>query len=635
MNPLYIQKAQEKKEKIDLREKLSSNRLDADLIQKVNESREILEAAKQKLSGPSPTVDATTAKELKNVLSLVLEQTNKAQNQSRSVWDRIAPPETTQNTIQIKEELDDDDDDNDSLLKGRFVQETHAQDIVVTMPNKEFLETEETKPKPFKKYHNLAPLEPDAIMPVLKKPKIDKKPRISNNRNTQQNHRNSWNRDRDYGKKRWKNTGATRESVHLQTSSFKRDMSPMRKFSTKTPLLSPPRHPHSPPRRHFSPDRRLSPSFQSRNSQRRSTSPFEGTSTFDSRRQMTSPERPFSPSNRQMSPPRRLRSSSQRSLLDLSPIRQLSPPSRRQMTSTRTRCLPVSPMKRQMSSERQSISPSGRIMSSSRPRDTMSPRHPSPIRHSSTYRISPDCVASSSKWQQSPLRQRSPSPNYIDNWDIPTREQSEQSIWRRHSDEKPYENVWHNEQPPASNWQSNSDNERYHKSINQDKSWGIRNQPPYGNSLWQSSDNRWSETSRSPTTNNWDIHRRESLSNRQESWIDTENQRWEQANRNNSWRPGGQEDLPEDARDPWGDEGNVGLEERWMNQPGSSNWSRENWQNNSNTNINEPRWTPSNDMIKKIPSPSWQGGNNIGSWQQSNYDFQSQRSFNDVYRDRR
>lgn len=662
---------------------MSSNRIDADLIQKVNKSRQILEAAKEKLSGPSPTVDATTAKELKNVLSLVLDQTNKLQTQlPRSVWDRIAPPETDQ----MKKDLDDD-----PLLKGRFVQETRAQDIVITAANKEYLETEDVKPK-FKKYHNLAPLEPDTVMPLSAKP--------SDNRGRQQNQNNSWNRNKNFNKNRWNDT----ESIRKPTSPMKRQdlafkhRTPLNRFSPKRPLLSPPRRPSSPPRRHLPMDRPYethgSPSHREYSPPRRPASPLSHiASSSGGRMQITPPRRPFSPLNQAMSPPRPPRRSIGR---PVSPIphyissSRLSPPRReispigiydssaRQISPMRR---PISPRDHQMSTDRRPVSPVGRMMSPSRSRDMIPPpRHHSPsMRRFSPHRMSSG-MSSPPRRQQSPSRRQSPPSNrFADEWDIPSRGAIEQSsTWQRFVNDKP-ENVWRNERQPTTsgNWQALSDNDRYCKPVNQEKSWDARDALFHGNSWgskqslakpgvkepWQNSDNRWSGPSRSGAGGeNW--------SRGKEPWMNMDKSRssWEQSN--DSWNQGDKDDwndLPEDARDPWGDESNLGLKERWMNldnQPSSSGWSREtdkgdpwtkskdSWQNKSqafaakqpnqnsgNPSMNESRWIPLNEVTKKVPlSTNWQGGNNVPTWQSSNYNFpsQSQRPFmTNPFKDRR
>ncbi|XP_072761236.1 uncharacterized protein [Anoplolepis gracilipes] len=697
LNPLFEKKNENK---IDLRKKLS-NRIDTDLIQRVNEkvNREILEVAKEQLSRPSPTVDATTAKEIKNVLSLVLEQTNKLQNQlPRSVWDRIAPPETDQ--AQLKKDLDDD-----PLLKGRFVQETRAQDIVITAANKEYLETGDSKPK-FKKYHNLAPLEPDTVMPMSAK--------SSANRGRQQNQNNSWNRNKSFDKNRWNDAGSMRKPtspMKRQDLSFRPRISPNR-FSPKGLLMSPSRRPCSPPRRHLPPDRpyeaRDSSSHHEYSPPRRPASPLRHmSSSSGGRLQLTPPRRSFSPLNRATSPPRRPMSPPRRSMTGrpMSPIRrhispprpQLSPPRRqmspieiydsptRQMSPMRR---PISPMRRtmspmghQMSTDRRPVSPVGRMMSPPRSRDIVPlPRHHSP----GTRRFS------SPRRQQSPPRRQSPPQNrFADEWDIPSRGAIEQSsTWQRSVNDRS-ENVWRNERQSTSsgNWQALSDNDRYCKPTNQEKSWDARDSSFHGNSWgskqslakpgmkesWQTSDNRWPGPSRS-SGDNWN-RSKESLGGRgKEPWMNTDKSRssWEQSN--DSWNQGDKDDwndLPEDARDPWGDDGNPGLKERWMNldnqiPSSSSGWSREadkgdpwtkskdSWQNKSqafpgkqpcqnsgNPNINESRWLPLNDASKKgAPlSTNWQGGNNVAAWQSSNYNFPSQlqRPFmtNPFHKDRR
>lgn len=333
------------------------------------------------------------------------------------------------------------------------------------------------------------------------------------------------------------------------------------------------------------------------------------------------------------------------------------------------------------------MSPVGRTMSP-RSRDMIPPRHQSPMRRFSPPRVQTGRVASPTRRPQSPRRQSSPPNRFADEWDIPSRGAIEQSsTWQRSVNERLPENVWRNERQPTTsgNWPASSDNNRYHKLINQEKSWDIRDSSSHGNwgpkqplakpamkESWQTSDNRWSGPSRSVSSGeNWNRDK-EILSGRKEPWKDTDKPRWEQPQSNNSnWNKGDKDDwndLPEDARDPWGDESNLGLKERWMNfdnqaASSSSNWSREpdkgdswakskdNWQNKSqafptkpscqnigNPNINEARWLPINDTNKKSLSTNWQGGANTGAWQPSNYNFQSQsqRPFMaNLFKDRR
>ncbi|KAL0125227.1 hypothetical protein PUN28_004394 [Cardiocondyla obscurior] len=692
INPLFEKKTRENKEQVDLREKLLHNRIDTDLIQKVNKSREILEAAKEKLSGPSPTVDATTARELKNVLSMVLDQTNKF---PRSVWDRIAPAEHELKT-QEKKELDDD-----PVLKGRFVQEIHSQDIVITTPNKEYLEIEEPKSK-FKKYHNLAPLEPNMVMPNRpKKFKPDNRNKFEPQKSfDNKNRQNSWNKNKNknknFDKNRWNNTGPRKpiSPMKKQDSLFRR-VSPPDRYSPKRSLLSPPRRPSSPPRRHFSPDRHEHPyqlhdSSPHREYSRRTISPIRiMMPSSDDRHQISPPRYSFSPLNRTTSPPRRPLPVSNR---PISPRRHMSPP-RPQLSPPRRR---MSSMEYDITPETQRpISPIRRLISPSRSRD-MTPRHPSPsFRRFSPHRISHVRDSPPRRQQSPPRRQMSPVNRFADEWDIPSRGAIEQgNNWPR-INERP-DNIWCNERQPtmSGNWQDSSDNDRYLKSSNQDKSWNVRDSS-HGNSWniksnvkesWQISDNRWSGPSKSGTSGeNWN-RGKESLSGRnKEPWINTNKSRWEQQ-QSNDWNQGDKDDwndLPEDARDPWGDESNLGVKDRRINadnQPTSSiNWPREtdkgiswvknkdNWQNKSQTfpskslclnsnnpNMNDSRWLPLNDMNKNLPSSSWQGNSNVGSnlesnivpnvgtniganvgWQ-SNYNFQLQRPFMpNLFKDRR
>ncbi|XP_011703163.1 PREDICTED: uncharacterized protein LOC105459109 isoform X2 [Wasmannia auropunctata] len=681
INPLFEKKTREIKEQVDLREKLLSNRIDTDLIQKVNESREILEAAKEKLSGPSPIVDPTTAKELKNVLSLVLDQTNKLQNQlPRSVWDRIAPPEP-EPKIPVKS-LDDD-----PLLKGRFVQEIRAQDIVITTANKEYLETDDNNKPKFKKYHNLAPLEPNMVMPAKKFKGNKEFPQKSfDNRNRQQNQNNSWNKNKSFDKNRWNDAGSARKPISPmkrgQDFSFRQRESPSDRFSPKRPLLSPPRRPSSPPRRHLSPNRSYHAHDSSPHreySERRPVSPIRIMVSDDNRRQMSPPRRSFSPHNRPISPPRRPMQSSGR---PMSPMRRHMSPPRPQLSPPRRQMSPMgydSSARQQLSPERRPMSPMVRMMSPSRPRDMIPPRHQSPpMRRFSPHRASHVRNVSPPRRQQSPprrqlsppRRQNSPPNRFTDEWDIPSRGAIEQSsTWQRSVNERS-ENVWRNDRQPTTsgNWQSVSDNDRYRKQTNQDKSWDGRDSSSHGNSWnakqsfakpnmkepWQTSDNRqWPGPSRS-SGDNWN-RGKESLGGRnKEPWMNTNNPRWEQS-QSNDWNQGDKDDwndLPEDARDPWGDDGNLGLKESWRNvdnnqAASSTGWSREadkdpwakskdNWQsksqtfpakslgqNSNNPSINDSRWLPLNDMNKKVPSTNWQGGANVGTNIGSNVGWQS------------
>lgn len=118
-------------------------------------------------------------------------------------------------------------------------------------------------------------------------------------------------------------------------------------------------------------------------------------------------------------------------------------------------------------------------------------------------------------------------------------------------------------------------------------------------------------------------------------------------------------ELPEDARDPWGDDGGQSSRSRWQqsDKASSSNWGRDNgkdkmdqnwsnkltgnwqnkgmsmggtnkpqWQNMGNQNSNDQRWNPLNDGPKKsLGSDNWLGNSNMSNWRpQQNFSGYSQ-----------
>ncbi|KZC14937.1 tRNA (uracil(54)-C(5))-methyltransferase like protein, partial [Dufourea novaeangliae] len=669
LNPLYEKKLRDHKEQADLRERLSNNRLDTDIAQTVKEHQALLEIAKEKLSGPAPTVDVNTAKQLQNMLNMVLEQTNKLQSQlPRSVWDRIAPLENTSGQKEDKPE--------DPLLEGRYVQEMGTQDILITTKN-QFSDNEVSKTKPFyKKYQNIPPLEPNTIMPVgpsneyrISNPFRTSPERYETNIRQQQIQENSWNRDKQFERNRWNEIGNMRKPnspVRRQMSPMKHRLTSPNRFSPKRPLLSPPRRPCSPPRRHFSPIRRpSSPLYRQRSPLRRPVSP---------------------PLRRPVSPPRRL--SPQRR--PLSPKR-MSSPRRLEVIINR----PMSPLRRQMSPLRRQMSPLKADTSPSR-RQVLLPRRqnipqekqqiPPMRRADSPHRFPFGRPASPPRRQQSPQRrQMSPQQRFADDWDIPSRGAIEQSTWIRPTEKLQFQNIWQSFKPSTStnSWDQNSSNDIRRKNFNLEK-WDAKDSTHddtwnTGGNTWNSkqicskpmvkeswslnSDNRWSNMSNLPGTSNdnWNIRGKESFNVRKDSWLDNKKQgRWEAYNVKSSWKHSDKEelnDLPEDARDPWGDDGNnLGLKEGWLkfeNTSASSTWVRESeqqgdtwlkskdnwhnkglslgtkpqWQNNGNQNVGESRWVSQNDNNKKNPPNTWQSGKNIGSWQTPATNFQSQRSF--------
>ncbi|XP_033296978.1 uncharacterized protein LOC117204065 isoform X2 [Bombus bifarius] len=682
-NIFHEKKMQERpKEQTDLRERLSHNRLDTDIAQTLKEHQALLEIAKEKLSGPAPTVDMNTAKQLQNMLNVVLEQTNKLQSQlPRSVWDRIASPGNI-NPGQRENKQDD------PLLKGRYVQEMGSQDILITMPNKRFLDNDEPEPKSmYKKYNNLSPLEPNTIMPVAYaiNSREEKSFRITPERFARSFRVEvSQNRDLRSCRNEMENMKKPISPVRRQISSPKHRVTPPKRLSPKRPLLSPPRRPCSPPRRHFSPlQRPTSPVYRQRSPIRRQISPLRRPV---SPRRMSPLRQPSSP--RRPSPPRRIEMSMNRPMSPLrhqvsprqmSPIRSTVSP-RRQSSSMKR---PISPLRRQIPSPNRMIFSRQEMLLSRRQAIPQERQQTSTMRRMESHKLVFERPTLSR--QQSPQkRQMSPS-RFTDDWDIPNRRAIEQNIWVRPVEQIPEQNIWRSEQTPASsnNWEQITCNDRRRKSFNQEK-WETAKDPMCsdswnnGGNTWNSkqmytkpmiketwslnSDNKWSPMSMPGSSNdNWNIRGKDSLSACTESWMDNKNQgRWESLNVKDSWKCDKEDlnDLPEDAKDPWGDDGISDLKERWhkFESTGTSNaWVRENeqqrgdswnskynkdnwqnkglsfvtksqWQNNDSKNIGESRWLPHSDERKPTCS-GWQNGNSVGSWQFQNPNFQSQRSF--------
>lgn len=119
-------------EEPDLRQKLKTGREESVAVaREVHEQMNLLDAAKEKLSGASSSVDTETVKKLQEMLNLAIEKTNQLQSQlpPRSVWDRIAPAEAE--SLNKKEKS--------QSQSSRFVKESdQTKDIVVTTTNKKF-----------------------------------------------------------------------------------------------------------------------------------------------------------------------------------------------------------------------------------------------------------------------------------------------------------------------------------------------------------------------------------------------------------------------------------------------------------------------------------------------------------------
>ncbi|XP_017893502.1 uncharacterized protein LOC108633054 [Ceratina calcarata] len=666
INPIFEKNVRENKE-IDLRERLSNNRGNIDIVQTVKEHQVLLEIAKEKLSGSAPAVDVNTAKELQSMLNMVLEQTSKLQSQlPRSVRDRITPAESTNS------------DQDTPSFKGRFIQEMRSNDIVITARNEPFVEVEEKKPI-FKKYQNLMPLEPNTVVPATKAIgiKVDKSfCRAPERFHDSEMHQGQipvapWNRGVPAERNRWDEVGNIRKSLspgRRQGSPFKPSMNLPKRLSPKRPLLSSPRGPCSPPRRNFSPGQRpASPMFL------RERSPI--------RRQMSPLRRPVSPlmrvvSPRCPSPPRQIKIMMNRSM---SPLRCQESPIRRQMSPPRRQLSPMSPLRRQMPSPNRMVSPSRQellmsrrqIMPQERQQTSTMRRPVSPPRYLFERPVSPP------KRQQSPPRRQLSPVRFADEWDIPSRRAVEQSTWMRSTERMP------------DNWDTMKCDDRHRKIPNQEKwedmepdrnntwknggnSWNSKQMcsKPAPKQAWLSGSDRWSSVSNVPGTSNeaWQVRGKESSSSNNEPWMDSKKQnRWMEMNVNNdSWRQSEKDDLndlPEDARDPWGDDGVPDLKERWLkyegisssstskeNQKQGDSWTKHNkdtwhskgssysakphnqWQDNSIQNVEEPRWASQKETEKTSSSSSWQNGKNTGSWQYKNLNFQSQRPFTSQFK---
>lgn len=159
----------------DLREKLSGGRMEPGLVHEMQEQKKLLDAAKEKLTGAGSSVDVETVKKLQEMLNLAIEKTNKLQSQlpPRSVWDRIAPPDSGLDEEQLK---------SNPPMRGRLVKETGPKEIIITTSN------DREGPAPLsgksKKYDNLPPLEPNLIMPVTKSNRLKMSQSVSQKQNS-------------------------------------------------------------------------------------------------------------------------------------------------------------------------------------------------------------------------------------------------------------------------------------------------------------------------------------------------------------------------------------------------------------------------------------------------------------------
>ncbi|KAG7213008.1 hypothetical protein KM043_002345 [Ampulex compressa] len=661
-NPMYEKKIRESKNQGDLRERLSNNRVDIDIVQKVKEHQAMLEIAKDKLSGPAPIIDVQTAKQLQSMLNMVLEQTNKLQNQlPRSVWDRIAPVEGGERS-NSKEELQDD-----LLRKGRFVQEMGTQDILITTANRTFMDNEPQQKPIYRKYNNLAPLEPNTALPTDWSPpkqmeNVPKLPERYQEFRQAEPPGNTWNKGFEQPP-RWGEFSGPRKPVsppRKAPSPMKHRLSPPRRFSPKRPLLSPPRQTCSPPRKHVSLLRRpMSPFRQHVSPPRRPLSPMRRPSP-PMRRPMSPPRRPISPMGRPISPPRRPMATHERPMTHDRPMSTHDRPMSTHDRPMATHDRPMATHDRPMATHDRPMATHDRSMAThERPMSTHERQMSTHDRQMSTHD-----------------RPISPLKRYVDDWDIPSRSAVEQSTWQRPGERISPEGVWRNDRIviASGKWEQPSSTDRYHKDKWEPKdsqqsegtwksgaeTWRGKQQTSAkpvakeGGGWLPSSENRWTSVS---GNDSWNIRPKESFSGREDSWMEKKTQRWEPPQGKDSWVQGDKDDwndLPEDAKDPWGDDGNLGLKERWLKFDGtSSGWSRDadqqgdswskpkegwqsknqgvgqkpQWQSNTGQGMGKSRWLSEADMPKKPAATGWQTGNSSGSWQPQNFNFQQQRRF--------
>ena len=558
-NPVHDKKSREPQ---DLRERLSANRAESlrgdSFAQKVKEQHRLISKAKEKINAPSALLNEVTAKQLENMLDKVLEQTTKIHNQV-SVWDRIAPPASE--TQADKSVLSDGGNTSDGYLFDDRGLDRKPRKFGAASPT-----------PGAKKYSNIPPLEPNLVMPVdfiasgtsSGASKFNKKKYRGQYRQHLLEKMNKMKAElaqkRQHGNFAERSLSPFNRSMSPSHSankiSPKKSLSPTKSISPRRRDLyrrSPGRYsPKHSPRRsplRVSPGRR-SPIYSPERPPRHS--PGRYYSSCGPSKRSISPKRAFSPIPRPISPIRReskrLASPPRRH----SPVRRMSPYSR------------VSP---------RFISPTSRGLS---PRRMLSPiHHHSPPRHSPPRRV------------KTPPRV-SPPARYIDDWDIPSRGAVEDNTWKR--PEERWEEERKREMP---SWNSPTrslarelerererelererererermrerereremERERYLKESKDWKLPGSYPEPLKAPDGWYAKETKplteypqinergWTQGPAALMTDSWNIRSKEVAKS---SWMDKG--RWEGKKEQvkDEWN-----DLPEDARDPWGDE---------------------------------------------------------------------------------
>ena len=397
---------------------------------------------------------------------------------------------------------------------------------------------------------------------------------------------------------------------------------------------------------------------------------------------------------------------SQTSVVNKPPILSSRPEVAPRLPSPK-RALP-SPPKRLMSQFSAQSSDMRRPVSP--PRRPVSPPRSTPVRSSGSSEIfqrRPAATQSTRQQQQvsdvqrrglSPPRHQSaaarpttPVRRFMEDWDMSNRSTQERGSWnqsqsslqqqQRSGDRNVPDKRWSNDRSQSSSsWAHSTPNDLYRKNDGKDGTW-----------VGSGGDN-WNSKQMSAKSGNW------SQGQMEKQWGSSAGQRsnddvWnsggkggydQQSNtRMDSWSGqnksgGGKDDwndLPEDARDPWGDDGGVVSKSRWQqnDKTSGSNWGRDNndkmdqnwsnksiggsgsgggggnwqqnknsaitgnkpqWPNMDNLNSNEQRWMSQNDASKNSGSSNnWQLGNsNTGNnWGLQNFSGYSQQQRQNNY----
>ncbi|XP_044012095.1 homeobox protein 2-like isoform X2 [Aphidius gifuensis] len=580
----------------DLRSRLSNNiHIDDDLIQTFQIQKQILENTIEELKNPVINQD-----DLNNI---AIDKINKVQLQlSRSVWDRIAPPDNITNI-----------DFNNTTLKGSIVHEKSNKNFVIMTPNHQFLESRNN----YKKYNNIQIAEPNQVMP----------------------------------NERYLVLNETRDNDHYRYQSNKQQTD--EKTPDNWPLsVGVSRKPASPSwiDTHLSPSKRriLSPLHRSvvSSSSRpvvlarcRKVSPPSRSIMTQPRRSLLSPPHPRvpSPSSRRLMSLHRRHYSRERFYQQLSLSSSTS--------SFRPLC--VDDMQKKVTLSRLNSSP---------PRKQSCQR----LSNSNTRQNYENTMQTSGQALKPLIQQRrlSSSPvELIDDWDIPSRGAIEKhDDWQKQKCPQSMLNWDRTKRIDLNNFRNDD------LRINKNQANVVNDKLVSSNMF----DNRWNDPvlNGKSSIDSWGVHDNESFVKytnnlRDDSWIESNNNksddnrsRLEQQNISRNWNQNNERedwnDLPEDARDPWADDAVNVDKDRFQNSTQQANWSRnknqqvecagslknkqsipplintnssqQNWHKNSMVNqhlLKNSCWTSNanHNLVKKnLPGSIWVQHNTASTW---------------------